>query len=466
MEGSLGVRKGAWSKLEDDLLRACVQQYGEGKWHLVPKRAGLNRCRKSCRLRWLNYLNPNIKRGMFDEDEVDLMLRLHRLLGNRWSLIAGRLPGRTPNDVKNYWNSYIRKKVSSHKKDVNNTRPNKTVIEPHIVIKPQPRTISRTSSWLREKLLSDEQSRDKQCTHDKACSVANSSRCNNNWWGTMLEDIESNEKKDTCWLGEQDGALLKDLNCNDAELFSLTTEVENFLGEGQSWSDVLDMNWAQIKMGRNDPGYYSPPWRGYGDRGRSTPSRRGYNGGGSGGSRRRESNNGSFLVIRLDELRIHFERFGPVFGIDFEIFEFILDWFVRGQGSSSSRQDPDIDAGIQNVRIFTYKELIKATDDFSPSNKIGEGGFGFVYKFCSVGDDSCLILWDARVGSSHAVKNKVRSIDETMEEGQVEDRGSPEIQTLYLFPVHYEDIHGYCNLRFNSSNYVNACVFFLYLCLL
>ncbi|KAK7243957.1 hypothetical protein RIF29_38772 [Crotalaria pallida] len=50
------------------------------------------------------------------------------------------------------------------------------------------------------------------------------------------------------------------------------------------------------------------------------------------------------------------------------------------KGSSSSRQDPDIDEGIQNVRIFTYKELIKATDDFSPANKIGEGGFGSVYK--------------------------------------------------------------------------------------
>ncbi|KAK7266438.1 hypothetical protein RIF29_19082 [Crotalaria pallida] len=251
MEGSSGVRKGAWSNLEDDLLKACVQQYGEGKWHLVTlpflyiiiKKMlpafsmilidSLNRCRKSCRLRWLNYLNPNIKRGMFDEDEVDLMLRLHRLLGNRWSLIAGRLPGRTPNDVKNYWNSYIRKKVSSHKKDVNNTSSKEIVIEPHVVIKPQPRTISRTSPWLREKLLSNDQSRDKQCTHDKTCNVPNSSGSNNNWWGTMLEDIESNEKNDTCWLGEQDGALLKDLNWdNDAELFSLTSEVENFLEEG------------------------------------------------------------------------------------------------------------------------------------------------------------------------------------------------------------------------------------------
>ena len=44
---------------------------------------GLNRCGKSCRLRWLNYLRPNIKRGNISDDEEDLILRLHRLLGNR-----------------------------------------------------------------------------------------------------------------------------------------------------------------------------------------------------------------------------------------------------------------------------------------------------------------------------------------------------------------------------------------------
>uniref|UniRef100_A0A1J3IFK6 Transcription factor MYB75 n=1 Tax=Noccaea caerulescens TaxID=107243 RepID=A0A1J3IFK6_NOCCA len=111
MEGpSKGLRKGAWTAEEDGLLRKCINNYGEGKWHQVPLRAGLNRCRKSCRLRWLNYLKPSIKRGKLSSDEVDLLLRLHKLLGNRWSLIAGRLPGRTANDVKNYWNTHLSKK--------------------------------------------------------------------------------------------------------------------------------------------------------------------------------------------------------------------------------------------------------------------------------------------------------------------------------------------------------------------
>nr|CAD1856952.1 transcription factor [Fragaria vesca]CAD1856953.1 transcription factor [Fragaria vesca] len=112
MEGYFGVRKGAWTKEEDELLKQFIEIHGEGKWHHVPLKSGLNRCRKSCRLRWLNYLKPNIKRGEFAEDEVDLIIRLHKLLGNRWSLIAGRLPGRTANDVKNYWNTYQRKKGS------------------------------------------------------------------------------------------------------------------------------------------------------------------------------------------------------------------------------------------------------------------------------------------------------------------------------------------------------------------
>lgn len=72
---------------------------------------GLLRCGKSCRLRWMNYLRPGIKRGNFSQDEEDLIIRLHSLLGNRWSLIAGRLPGRTDNEIKNYWNTHVIKKL-------------------------------------------------------------------------------------------------------------------------------------------------------------------------------------------------------------------------------------------------------------------------------------------------------------------------------------------------------------------
>ncbi|XP_047067221.1 transcription factor MYB1-like [Lolium rigidum] len=106
-----GLNRGAWTAMEDDILVSYINKHGEGKWGSLPKRAGLNRCGKSCRLRWLNYLRPGIKRGNISDDEEDLIVRLHRLLGNRWSLIAGRLPGRTDNEIKNYWNTTLSKKV-------------------------------------------------------------------------------------------------------------------------------------------------------------------------------------------------------------------------------------------------------------------------------------------------------------------------------------------------------------------
>ncbi|XP_059655412.1 MYB-like transcription factor 4 [Cornus florida] len=114
------TNKGAWSKQEDQKLIDYIQANGEGRWRTLPQAAGLLRCGKSCRLRWINYLRPDLKRGNFCEDEEDLIIKLHALLGNRWSLIAGRLPGRTDNEVKNYWNSHLRRKLIKMGIDPNN----------------------------------------------------------------------------------------------------------------------------------------------------------------------------------------------------------------------------------------------------------------------------------------------------------------------------------------------------------
>ncbi|XP_010262233.1 PREDICTED: transcription repressor MYB6-like [Nelumbo nucifera] len=106
-----GLNRGAWTVYEDQILIDYITTHGDGKWKELPKKAGLNRCGKSCRLRWLNYLRPGIKRGNISAEEEELIMRLHRLLGNRWSLIAGRLPGRTDNEIKNYWNTSLSKKL-------------------------------------------------------------------------------------------------------------------------------------------------------------------------------------------------------------------------------------------------------------------------------------------------------------------------------------------------------------------
>ncbi|CAL9763217.1 unnamed protein product, partial [Musa acuminata subsp. burmannicoides] len=101
---------------------------------------GLNRSGKSCRLRWVNYLHPGLKRGRMTPQEEDLVVELHAKWGNRsdplthtssclvacslsylarfdrrWSRIARRLPGRTDNEIKNYWRTHMRKKAQERR---------------------------------------------------------------------------------------------------------------------------------------------------------------------------------------------------------------------------------------------------------------------------------------------------------------------------------------------------------------
>jgi myb proto-oncogene protein len=71
--------------------------------------AGLKRTGKSCRLRWVNYLHPGLRRGRITADEERLILELHAKWGSRWSRIARSLPGRTDNEIKNFWRTRMRK---------------------------------------------------------------------------------------------------------------------------------------------------------------------------------------------------------------------------------------------------------------------------------------------------------------------------------------------------------------------
>ncbi|KAL3509541.1 hypothetical protein ACH5RR_028942 [Cinchona calisaya] len=105
-----GLKKGAWSKEEDEKLRTYIQKYGHWNWRQLPKFAGLSRCGKSCRLRWMNYLRPGVRRGNYTIEEENLIIKLHKEFGNRWSAIAGKLPGRTDNEIKNHWHAHLRKK--------------------------------------------------------------------------------------------------------------------------------------------------------------------------------------------------------------------------------------------------------------------------------------------------------------------------------------------------------------------
>uniref|UniRef100_J3LE62 Uncharacterized protein n=1 Tax=Oryza brachyantha TaxID=4533 RepID=J3LE62_ORYBR len=111
-EKEAGLKKGPWTPEEDQKLLAYIEQHGHGCWRSLPTKAGLRRCGKSCRLRWTNYLRPDIKRGKFTLQEEQTIIQLHALLGNRWSAIATHLPKRTDNEIKNYWNTHLKKRLT------------------------------------------------------------------------------------------------------------------------------------------------------------------------------------------------------------------------------------------------------------------------------------------------------------------------------------------------------------------
>ncbi|TMW93319.1 hypothetical protein EJD97_011885 [Solanum chilense] len=107
------VKKGAWSPDEDQKLIDYIMKYRIWNWSHMPKFAGLSRTGKSCRLRWINYLRPDLKKGPFSIEEVEIVIRMYQLLGNRWSAIAKELPGRTDNEIKNFYHTHLKKHLGT-----------------------------------------------------------------------------------------------------------------------------------------------------------------------------------------------------------------------------------------------------------------------------------------------------------------------------------------------------------------
>ncbi|KAJ8428209.1 hypothetical protein Cgig2_016793 [Carnegiea gigantea] len=106
------MKKGPWKGEEDVKILGYISKNGTGNWTSAPRKAGLKRCGKSCRLRWTNYLRPDLKHESFTPEEEELIIKLHAAIGSRWTIIAQQLPGRSDNDIKNHWNTKLKKKLT------------------------------------------------------------------------------------------------------------------------------------------------------------------------------------------------------------------------------------------------------------------------------------------------------------------------------------------------------------------
>ncbi|KAK8573625.1 hypothetical protein V6N13_009713 [Hibiscus sabdariffa] len=104
------LKKGPWTATEDAMLTEYVRTHGKRNWNAVQKNTGLARCGKSCRLRWTNHLRPNLKKGAFSPEEERTIIELHAKMGNKWARMATQLPGRTDNEIKNYWNTRVKRR--------------------------------------------------------------------------------------------------------------------------------------------------------------------------------------------------------------------------------------------------------------------------------------------------------------------------------------------------------------------
>ncbi|KAL1812478.1 hypothetical protein ACET3Z_022543 [Daucus carota] len=107
----MNVRKGNWNKDEDVKMIAYAPKQ-RTNWTDASKKTGPRKCGKSCKHKCSNHLRPDKKHENFTPQEEELIINLHAAIGSRWSIIAQQLPGRTDNDVKNYWNTKLKKKLS------------------------------------------------------------------------------------------------------------------------------------------------------------------------------------------------------------------------------------------------------------------------------------------------------------------------------------------------------------------
>ncbi|KAK8594004.1 hypothetical protein V6N13_042465 [Hibiscus sabdariffa] len=216
----VGIKKGPWTPEEDIILVSYIQEHGPGNWRSVPTNTGLLRCSKSCRLRWTNYLRPGIKRGNFTPHEEGMIIHLQALLGNKWAAIASYLPQRTDNDIKNYWNTHLKKKLKKF--------PSAN-LEPHSSTSTTDQLVSKSNS-LEFASTSSSSAAAAATTTTYASSTENISRLLQGWMRSTPKTTTNNE--------DDSSLILKESGCRDRDLIS-REEFESIL----SFDNVNNVSW-------------------------------------------------------------------------------------------------------------------------------------------------------------------------------------------------------------------------------
>lgn len=113
-----GIVKGSWKKEEDLQIIELVLRHGKA-WSKISKILG-TRNGKQIRDRFINVLDPDIRKGKFTEEEDRKLVALFKQFGPKWATIAKQYPNRTADMIKNRFHSSIKKKLGIDASDSKN----------------------------------------------------------------------------------------------------------------------------------------------------------------------------------------------------------------------------------------------------------------------------------------------------------------------------------------------------------